>query len=96
MCLHSPRYFSHGPAIEMWSVVHLPLACKDTSHDVSMKQARPVIAACRSYIKHIDGANARVKQSRDPWLQAHLDEHESVLQQQSDRSAHSSDTCTGL
>ena len=21
-----PRYFSHGPAIEMWSVVHLPCA----------------------------------------------------------------------
>ena len=23
-----PRYLSQGPAIEMWSVVHLPLACE--------------------------------------------------------------------
>ena len=23
-----PRYLSHGPAIEMWSVVHLPLALR--------------------------------------------------------------------
>jgi hypothetical protein len=25
-----PRYFSHGPAGEMWSVVHLPLAFSRT------------------------------------------------------------------
>ena len=36
-----PRYFSHGPAAEMWSVVHLPCAF------ISTGQAEVVVAVPR-------------------------------------------------